>query len=207
MSYKLIAYAMDFASFILQQMRDDARYVRSIIIFGSVARYEAGEDSDIDIYIDVIDKDIEKKITMAKEKFFTSQIVEKYWKLLNIKNEINIQVGDLYKDDILKGSIVSNGIIIFGKYYTDEEKDKAMLFTIHSKKKTSENLRLWRKIYGYSQKVGKKVYVKKGVLKEYQGQKISKGVFIVQSNLANEMHNFLNKMKVKHEIRIIWIAK
>ena len=205
MSHKLIAYAMDCASFILQQMRDDAKYVKSIIVFGSVARHEAVEDSDIDLYIDVIKNNLEEKIMAAKKKFLGSQIVESYWKLLNVENEINIQVGDLNKDSILRESIISNGIIIFGKYYTDEEKEKSILFTIHSRKKTSENLRLWRKLYGYSQKVGRKIYAKKGILEDCHGQKIAKGVFILPSNFANEMHNLLKKMKVPHELRIIWV--
>lgn len=205
MNFKIIAYAIDCASYILQSLREDAKYIDEIILFGSVARGEEGKESDIDIFFNT-NKEIEKEIISAKERFLASQKAE-YWKILNVKNEINIQTGDLRKEKGLKESIISNGIILFGKYSPKEEKERAVLFTIHSKKKTSQNLKLWRKLYGYKQKVGKKTYSIKGLLEQYSGEKIAKGAFIIKSQYANQIHTFLKKTKVPHELRNIWTKK
>ncbi|MEK6857219.1 MAG: nucleotidyltransferase domain-containing protein, partial [Nanoarchaeota archaeon] len=167
MNFKLISYAMDCISHSLQFLREDAEHIKEIILFGSVSRGEDGKESDIDLFFNT-KKEMEQKIISAKEKFLTSQRAEK-WKLLNIKNEINIQSGDLDEEEGLKESIISNGIVLFGRYSPKEEKERATLFTIHVKEKASENLKLWRKIYGYKQKVGKKTYQIKGLLEQYAG--------------------------------------
>jgi len=50
MKSKLIAYAMDFASFLIQKIKNIDN-INNIILFGSVAREEADKTSDIDIFI------------------------------------------------------------------------------------------------------------------------------------------------------------
>src|SRR3989338_7391321 len=52
MNLKIKAYASYFASFLINNL-DDFSNLKSVILFGSVAREEAGKDSDIDIFIDV----------------------------------------------------------------------------------------------------------------------------------------------------------
>ena len=52
MSPKLIAYALDFSSFLIQKIREKEK-IKNIILFGSVARDEASEESDVDLFIDI----------------------------------------------------------------------------------------------------------------------------------------------------------
>jgi len=58
MKSKLIAYAMDFASFLIQKIKNIDN-INNIILFGSVAREEADKTSDIDIFIDVVKENAE----------------------------------------------------------------------------------------------------------------------------------------------------
>ena len=50
MNSKLLAYAIDFSSFLIQKIKDKS-IINNIILFGSVAREEADIGSDIDIFI------------------------------------------------------------------------------------------------------------------------------------------------------------
>ena len=111
-SNSLKAFAVDFVSFLIQHL-DSLEGIRNIILFGSIARGDFDKDSDIDIFIDTKDK----KITTDKivSDFYQSQKYLKYWKLLGIENTINCKVGNLDKWE-LKRSIISNGIVLYGKY-------------------------------------------------------------------------------------------
>ena len=94
---KLIGYVMDFASFLIQNLKS-IDGINSIILFGSVARGDENKDSDIDIFIDTLDKgNLEKEIKKLKEKFLNSVIYKNYWKLLGIENEINVIIGEINK--------------------------------------------------------------------------------------------------------------
>ena len=77
---KLIAYSYDFVSFLLEKTRYLDK-INSIILFGSVAREEAGKNSDVDIFMDIISKDkkIENEIKKIKENFYDSIKYKKYW--------------------------------------------------------------------------------------------------------------------------------
>ena len=49
----LTAYALDFASFLIQKTKNRDK-IRNIILFGSVARQDESKESDIDIFVDII---------------------------------------------------------------------------------------------------------------------------------------------------------
>ena len=99
MRYKLLAYAIDFVSFLVQKnnIQDE---IKNIILYGSVARGEAGKESDIDLFVDVINdkKDIEKEIKKRYNEFKESVKYKQYWKMLDIQNEIKVNVGNIKKD-------------------------------------------------------------------------------------------------------------
>ena len=50
---KLLGYAMDFASFLIQNLKNTDK-INSIIIFGSVARNDEDKESDIDLFINTL---------------------------------------------------------------------------------------------------------------------------------------------------------
>src|SRR3989344_1128267 len=200
MNYKLIAYAQDFVSFLLQSLDQDGNKINQIILFGSVVRGEATKKSDVDLFIDVGDKKLEKKINKVKEEFYNSIKVGKYWNLFGIKNEINCSVGKLEEWNNLERSLIANGILLFGKYKKGIETEPYYLFIVTPGKNRNKNISVWRLLYGYKQRLGKKIYVKKGLVKEYNGKKLARGVFIVPADHAQKISLFLRKNKFEYKM-------
>ena len=100
MKYKLIAYAADFVSFLLERLGETDIVINQIILFGSVSRAEAQKDSDVDIYSSGSNVFIKKKIEA-------------------IDSSISARVGSFDRDSILIKEIVENHVIIKGveEYY------------------------------------------------------------------------------------------
>ena len=95
---ELISYAVDFVSFLLQNLNESEREeIKSVLLFGSSARGEARKESDIDIFVDIISNNerIEKKIKKINKEFFDSVKYTKYWKLLDVENDFHIIVGKI----------------------------------------------------------------------------------------------------------------
>ena len=207
MNYKLIAYAQDFVSFLIEKLNEDSTKIKQIILFGSVTRGESSKTSDIDLFIDILDKKLEDKILKLKEKFYYTERWGAYWALLNIKNEINCSIGKLEKWDDLKRSLIANGIILYGKYKRDLKTEQYYLFVVSPGKNRNKNISVWRGLYGYKQKIGKKTYIKKGLVKDYEGKKLARGVFIIPSEHTQKISSFLKKNKFKYEIIPFWQEK
>src|SRR3989339_2234231 len=142
MNYKLIAFAQDFCSYLLQNLGGEK--IKQIILFGSVSRGEENKNSDIDLFIDVIEEKIESNILTIKDEFYNSAKFKKYWSLLGIKNEINCTIGKLEKWGELKRSIGSNGIILFGKYKEKaEEGEGYSLIKVFPTANRNHNVLIW----------------------------------------------------------------
>lgn len=199
MNYRLIAYAQDFVSFLLEKLKKDANKITKIILFGSVSRGDANEKSDIDLFFDVTDEKIEESIIEIKEEFYDSVKVKGYWKLLGIKNEFHCVIGKLDEWG-LKASIIANGIILFGKYKDRIESESYYLFIVTPTKNRNKNISIWRELYGYTQKIGKKLYEKKGLVKEYTGEKLARGVFIIPLDHAQKIINYLKENKLNYKL-------
>jgi|SRR3989344_5853955 len=205
MNYKLIAYAQDFVSFLLEHL-EEADKINSIVLYGSVVRGEAGKDSDIDIFIETSEQ-IGDKIERLKEKFYASVKVQKYWGLLGIRNEVHCEIGRLDDWEDLEISLRAQGIVLFGKYSSEQHGKPYYLFSIEQMSERKKSISLWRSLYGYKQNVNKKEYVKKGILNEYGGEKIARGVFLVPAGHAQKMLQFLKSRRVKYKVRLFWKEK
>lgn len=203
MNYKFVSYAQDFASFLIEKFGADAGKINQIILFGSVVRGEATKKSDVDLFVNC-DERLEKKINSIKEKFYKSVRFEKYWKLLNVENEINCSVGNLDDWSDLQKSIIADGIVLFGKYKGKAKTENYYLFVIGSGEDRNRSLSVWRKLYGYAQKVGKKRYSSEGLIKECGGKKLARGVFIIPSASAKKVASFLRKSKFRFEMISFW---
>jgi len=155
-NYKAIAYAIDFVSFLVQELKAETEHIQAIFLFGSAARGEAGAESDIDIFINTKEKGLEDKIERIKDKFYTTIKYKKYWSLLGIQNELSLTVGELEKWEELERSIVAQGMVLYSKYKGKFKGEVYSLFKIEPGKKRADNVRFWRRFYGYTQKVGKK---------------------------------------------------
>ena len=85
----LIAYAQNFVSFLLDKLTEkEIANIKTIILFGSVAREEATKGSDVDIFIDIYKEDapLAKKIWRTREELNDSIFWKSYWRMRRINN-------------------------------------------------------------------------------------------------------------------------
>lgn len=176
MNSKLLAYSLDFTSFIIQKTRN-LNDIRNIILFGSVARGEESSDSDIDIFIDFIGKKKnEKEFNKLLDDFIDSSKYKNYWCLLGIDNEINLSIGNLNKWKELEASIASNGITLYGKFKSIIKGGEHKTFFIwENVKPNSKRVMFNKKLFGYKQ--NNTFY--EGLLKKYKGERLGKGIVVV----------------------------
>jgi len=194
---KLIAYASDFVSFFIENIKE-LNKINSIILFGSVARDEAKKESDVDLFVDVSsrEKEIGKESKKIKERFLDSVKYKKYWKLMNVDNEINIIVGKIDKWK-LKDSLSEEAIVLYGKYSGKLSEGKnVVIFSWENVKPNSKRVLFNKKIFGYKHR--DKFY--QGVLDIYQGKKLSKGSIMFDAKYLNEVLKIFRKFKVKVKI-------
>jgi predicted nucleotidyltransferase len=194
---KLISFALNFASFLISRIKVDR-----VILYGSVAANTFDKESDIDLFVEADKKD-KKKIETLLELYKKSSDYEKF-KLVGVKNEISIRCGKLEEWKDLKRSMISNGIVLYGRY-TDKSEDSSQkvlfMLDVTGFSKT-EKIKIWRKIYGYKQKVGKKVYISDSLAEE----KIGRGAFLCGLENVEKVKEFLKKNKVKYRLKDIWVG-
>ena len=205
MNSKLKAYAVDFVSFLLQEMGDTN--IKQIILFGSVAREEATKASDIDLFIDIINPKVEPQIRLTLEHYYNSVKVHKYWALLGLRNQFHLSIGKLHEWDELQRSLIASGLVLYGKYSAGVETKGYYLFIVKPGKHRAKNLSIWRQLYGYTQKVSTKTYSKEGMIQKYQGRKLANGVFIIPLEHAQKVRLFLAQHKFKMELIPFWQEK
>jgi len=194
----LISYASNFASFLIRKKPE----IRKIILFGSVASDEFDDESDIDLFIDA---DLNPKEVQPILGLYELSEENKKYKLEGIKNKISLKIGKL-DEWKLKRSIISNGILLYGKY---EEMPKGAknfaLFRIFiGNKDRKGKIRIWRRLYGYNQKVNKKTYHSKGLIKENNGKKLALGLFLIPIEKSNNMISFLKKNQLNYEVKEVF---
>ena len=193
---KLISLAINFSSFLVGQVE-----VKSIVLFGSVAKNNFDDESDIDIFIECDKKD-EKKIDNILELYRKTEEYEKF-RLEGVKNEIAIKSGSLEKWKDLKRSIISSGIVLYGVYRgTPDKLNHKLLFLLNLEGLSRANkIKVWRRLYGYKQKVGKKVYISKGKVEK----KLGRGAFLVSIQYSQEMISYLKENKIKYSLLDVWM--
>ncbi len=192
------AYAADFVSFIIARPKNTYKKIRRMVLFGSVARGDAGEKSDVDIFIDTPDeKTVEPEVENAKKEFYESVKFKKYWKLLGIENDIRCVVGKLEKWKDLERSIISDGIVLYGKYAAGIESTKALtIFGWGAIKPETKRVLFNKRMFGYRQKG--KFY--SGMLQKSGGHKLDNAV-IVPVESAKDVLKMFRSMGIKVEIR------
>jgi len=197
----LIGYAISFVSFLLDSKIGEK--INKIILFGSIARGDFDAQSDIDLFVDT-DKEIEREINKLLRLFRLSKINET-WKLKGIKSEISVKVGDLKKWS-LRRDVISSGIMLYGKYNEIPEKvNYYMLIKMDMRKfKSCKQMSIWRKLYGYRQRIGTKVYTGKGLVERLGGKKLGKAIILIPMENRREIIDFLNKHKVIYTVNELW---
>jgi len=199
MTSKLIAYAIDFTSFLIQKTKNKDK-IKNIILFGSVARNEPEKNSDIDIFIDVIkeNKKLENELRKHIDDFYDSTKYQNYWKLLEIKNDISLKIGELNKWKELKSSIIATGILLYGKYKSKTKEGKYETFFIWENIKPNSKRVLFNKqLLGYKQK--NKFY--DGLIQKYNGKRLGKGCIVVPLEHSNIFLKLFRKYKITVKIK------
>ncbi len=193
----LISYTQDFVSFIIETV--DISQIKNIILFGSVAREEANEESDIDIFIDVVkeDKKLEEKILQAKQRFYASAKCKEYWNLRGVKNEFVLKIGKLSEWKELKNSIISNGKVLYGKYFDVPEGKNCTYFIWENIHPETKRILFSKRLFGYMQ--NEKRY--QGLLEKYEGIKLGKGIIIVPTEHSATFTTFFRENKITVKIR------
>ncbi len=195
---ELIGYAMDCTSYLISKIHGIDR----IILHGSIARGDYDEESDVDLFIDVRDKKIEKKINKALGDYYKTKKF-KEWELKGIQNPFSIIVGKLdnneWKD--LRRAIINTGIILYGKYKSDTEKtNQYTLFSFENIKPDKKRIAIYRKLFGFT--IGKKKY--SGLIKKVKAIKIGKGAILVPIEHVNELKKYLQDKKVIVKLYDLW---
>ncbi len=198
---ELISYAIDFVSFLMQNIKEKEE-IKSIILFGSVARNQATKESDVDIFIDIIkeDKKLKNNLVKINDKFFNSVKYKNYWKLLNIKNDINLIPGKLEKWK-LKDSMLGNSIILYQKYSPKLKKgENKTILSWQVIKQNSKRVMLNKKLFGYNY-YGKKY---QGILEIYEGKKLGTNVILIPTENLNLFTKIFYKFKIPVKIKRIF---
>ena len=200
MKHDLVSYGMDFASFLVQKIKDK-NCIKNIILFGSVSRGEEEETSDVDIFVDVINENakIGREVNQILNGFLDSVKYKNYWKLFGVENEIKLTIGILDKWTELKPSILSNGITLYGKFKSDIKGKHITLFVWENIKPNSKRVLFNKQLFGYKQ--GKKFY--SGLLQKYVGVRLGKGCILVDLENYNVFYKLFRKYKISVRIKKI----
>jgi len=178
--------------------------VNRAILYGSIARGDFDEDSDIDIFVDILKygKKIENRINKITNDYYKTKKF-KEWELKDIKNTFSLIVGNLdneeWKD--LKRSIINTGIILYGKYKEKTEKIKQYtLFSFENIKPDKKRVVVFRKLFGF--KLKNKTYP--GIIEKYKGIRVGKGVILVPVENVSELKRYFQEKKVSVKMYDLW---
>ena len=194
--FYLVSYASGFVSFILKSRELDKTKLEEIILFGSVARGDFTEKSDIDLFVNTKNEEIERILRSLLDKFYKSKTGQDYL-LRGIKNEIKLSVGDLNKWK-LKRSVINDGIQLYGRYKEmPRDIDHYYLFVFEPIKDITKRNRIIRKLFGRNE-------TNKGLSEKFHIKKISDKSFVIQVSNSQTIIDLFRKEKVNYKIFEIW---
>lgn len=196
---ELIAYAMDFASYLVSKVGG----INNIILHGSIARGDFDSESDVDLFMDVSDEKIERKIRLAEEAYYKTRSYGE-WKLKGVEHEISLIIGKLNSEEWkdIKRSIMNTGVILYGKYTSESEQAKHyVLFSFENIKPESKRVGFFRKIFGF--KAGKKRY--SGLAEKFNMRRLGKGTILVPIEHVNEIKKYFLMNKIQVKLYDVWL--
>lgn len=202
-----LSYLYDFTRFLMAHFKKEPP---EIILFGSTARGDFHEDSDIDLFINVKNKSEQKEIEeiVRKTKIEFEAAASNSWSLKEINLPIKVIVGNLDSEQWspLKREIISTGKVIYGKYQELPAKlNHYYLLSFDLKNLAPKNkVKFIRKMYGYESKKEKTVYHHRGILQE-RGVKINQNTLLVSTDQYNLFLDLFQQFKIKYQIREAWM--
>ena len=199
------SYIYDFLRVFFDKLPDRER-IRGIYLFGSLARGNPHQNSDVDLFIDVessLSQEIEE---LARESVNEFEIYsEKTWKLRGVTYPFSIIVGDLQdqKWNELQNEIVQYGFVLYRKLENKALKNKhpserILLSYDLSSQKQAHKMTILRNLFGYSLKKGNKVYRSEGLLPLGFKGRLSNAL-ILDKNQAEKVIEILKKYRVSYK--------
>ena len=198
----LIAYTYAWLSFLFREPYVKGK-IRSIHLFGSVARNEFDEESDIDVFVNVTQKEAVRPVEIAcrrsLKKFYNSKEFKKF-ELRGIRNEVSPKIGMISKWPELKKSIERESLLLyavsmFGKL------EKGFILILESMREPAKRNRVMRYLFGRRERKFKRI----GKVEELGGRKLTARSFLIPAKNFNQIAKFLNKEKVKFTLVEVWI--
>jgi len=189
------AYASYFVSYLLTNLKN-LESINKIILFGSVAKNEATKESDVDIFIELKNKDknAEKEINRILEVFYKSREAL-FFKAKGIDNKINIIIGKLEEWKNIKVGIENEGIVLYGNYVSSDASGKKHSLIFWNKIEKNRGAFL-NKVYGV--RIKNKLY--KGLIEKLGGKKIGKSSIMIPIEHREEILKLLKAYKVNAKI-------
>ncbi|MBS3176763.1 nucleotidyltransferase domain-containing protein [Candidatus Woesearchaeota archaeon] len=194
----IISMAYDFLSVLFARI--DITKIRTVVLFGSVARNDFDRESDIDIFIDTTNK-LDTQIRQVVKVFDGMQ--KKRWYPKGINLPLKVMCGNLDEHATLKEEIQEYGIVLYGSYVRQVTKDYFLVSYNLKKISRASKMKLLRTFYGYSTKKEGVTYIQSGLLKEAHGLRIGTNVFIIPITAKKKVEETLKTLKVLYQIRKI----
>ncbi len=195
---KQIAYAMECATYLVSSLED----IDTIILHGTVARGDFDEESDVDLFIESTDKNMQKKIERTLKNYYNTSVY-KAWALKGVKNQFSIISGSLdseeWKD--LRRAITNTGIILYGKYKSAAENVHSYtLFSFENIKPEKKRVAIFRKLFGYA--LNKKKYP--GIIDKMNAKKVGKGAILIPIEHVNKLKIYFNEKRIPVQLYDFW---
>ena len=188
---ELIAFASAYSSFLLERVSN----IKEIILFGSVARGDFDAKSDIDLFVNT-DAKLDSEIKRVTEQFYKSKIYE-LWKNKGIAQKLSVKMGVLKKWELYR-SIVSDGILLYGKYRGEIPQEHYLFIALSPIKKVSKRNKVMRKLFGRKEES----YTISGLIE--QKKRMSPTTFFVSWQSSLEVLNVLRKERVDFKMYECW---
>lgn len=194
------AYASYFTSYLLANLKGKEN-IEKIILFGSATRNEATKESDVDIFIEIKKENqkIKNEIEKILENFYKSREALLF-KSKGIDNKINLIIGKIDKWRDLKKSIESTGIVLYGRYISNNLNGKKHIIIFWDKIEKNRGAFL-NKIYGV--KIKGKHY--SGLIEKLAGKKLGKSNVIIPVENGDEFLKLVKAHKVHAKVLEVYV--
>lgn len=198
---ELMAKAYAFLSYLFRDARIKER-IQRVYLFGSVARNDFDEGSDIDLFVDVEKKNeeaVQNIVGRALNRFL--ELEGERWNLKGLTPEVKVKVGFLEEWE-LQPSVEREGLVLYAPSLAGVtgRLRKYLLFSLQPITDPAKRVKVTRTLAGRVEKE----YTISGLVQQREGRFLHPRIFLIPSTAGKEIAAFLSKEKVKFTLEEIW---